>query len=351
MRTTRLLTATVAALFCATVVLPSAAQDDGDTPPAPLPPAPLPPLRDAPPPPESSDDEADGVGVRARPTLDELMPPVTVEDKEILRRAAEKQTDARLDAEGISSLVMTFGRVQGRRTVTQDDGNTRTEVFDTTDAWFAWRANEAGLSASFVEHAVIDGRAQTRCIHPPRRVAWMRTGENTLTVLKPESHDEDLRQIARNRRVVSALRDLLLLKRTMGLGGTWHVVEDGTHTGRGYLHRPKRGSRSVPFVVWIDSKTFDPVAVRLPPLGRGEPAQDVELTFHDRLPRIEGATVRVPFRMVVRNQAPGRKPDPEPVLDLRLTKVSFAPLPDSRFAARQTKATAPGTGAGTDAPR
>ncbi len=259
-------------------------------------------------------------------------------DRAFLVRAATRQGGGTL-LDGVTSLQLHFGRVSGWQPTRQADGVTLRKGFDTDRAAFAWRRHDTG-ETSFIEHLNMNGKASSRCLFGPRKIGWFwAEGEPASTPLKEDSHPEDLTQLRDRRRLIGTLAELLVLRRTIADGSAWSRLEDKTHRGRAFLRRPPESARAaLPFKIWIDEDTRDLVAVRIPPLVEGGRTQDLRFEYHAKWPNVHGATMRVPMILQTHERdetttAP-RPDDEEPRLILRISDITFTPLPNSVFAVR-----------------
>jgi hypothetical protein len=272
----------------------------------------------------------DGTGGAAdRPGRDRA----TASDPEavaLLRRAAARQGGAELE---VQSFRAEFGRVKMVRERVREDGSVlRTQVeSDPPGMLVDWKQGSLRTNWSF------DGTRTVRAWNAPRKTAWIVTGEETrLRLLSPERDAQDVEQLEQHREIVGTLLDLALLGRMLDDGSVWTRVPEERlapyerYPGVALHRRPADPARQVEFTVWIDPESLDPRAAVVPPSEPGASILHYELRYHATLPPVDGAELRFPFEVKVREQRVVEQ-EPMPILEVSVRRLVVNQVRDDVF--------------------
>ena len=307
--------------------------------PAPAPPAPAPavqdlaPQEDQPPAPKETDG---GTEPAAKPEGAAAEPGAAVADeaeaRKLLEAAAKRQGGAELAEEGrLESFRVVFHKVAFEQQKTDAQGVKKYAMVETADdgVKLAWKAPD-----SLRSEMTLDGNTSVRAWYEPRRVGWIWDGQKTSPLLG-EKYAADREQLERERRMIRALLDAAFLSKLLRDGSTWRVLsDDATFPGTVALRRtPPEGSETaLALTLWIDPKSHEVRAARVPPREQGESIMTYALEYHDTMPEIAGSDLRFPFHITALEQRIEEQ-EPRKVMEAWARSVEFNNVEDSEFRA------------------
>jgi hypothetical protein len=268
--------------------------------------------------------------------------------RKVLEAAAERQggrslapPDGRLE-----SFRVLFGKVTVYRDVQNERGTTR-QAMDSEDDGLEVLWKEGQIKTVW---RLQGDRPVARALQHRRRrdgttgeYRWLHDGSTHQALTDDPRFVKDREQLDRDRAIVAALLDVAILRRLLGDGSRWKLVDDTTYAGTALRRTPPAGSATpLRVTLWIDPATQDVVAAKLSPNEPGESTMLYELKYHDRLPQLQGPAggegeraaaplQRFPFEFHVFEQRIVEQ-KPMPVMVAKAKTVSFNDLRDEDFA-------------------